>query len=61
MPFTCMYGTVVTAISRQVREQYYNVPWLNVAFDGQEETNLLTRLEAFMHQVNSYQNRRKAG
>jgi len=28
---------------------------LNMAYDGQEETNTLTRLEAFMHQARQYQ------
>jgi hypothetical protein len=33
------------------------VPWLDVAYDGQEETNLHTRLEAFMHQAFQYHHR----
>ncbi|MFQ6094071.1 MAG: acyl-CoA dehydratase activase-related protein, partial [bacterium] len=46
MPFTCMPGMVVAAISKRFREDYDNVPWLNLAYDGQQETLSLTRLEA---------------
>jgi Skp family chaperone for outer membrane proteins len=28
-----------------------------MAYDGQEQTNTLTRLEAFMHQAKEYQKR----
>ncbi|UCE17126.1 MAG: CoA activase [Gemmatimonadota bacterium] len=59
MPFTCMPGMVVIAISKRFREDYDNVPWLNLAYDGQEETQSLTRLEAFMHQVTQFHQRKK--
>jgi len=55
MPFTCMYGNTVTAISKKLKEDFNNFPWLNIAFDGQEDTSLLTHLEAFMHQAQQYQ------
>lgn len=54
MPFSCMPGTVVSAISRKVREDYNNIPWLNLDYDGVEETNTQTRLEAFMFQAEQY-------
>ena len=50
-PFTCLPGTIVTAISKRLRREHSGLPWLNLAFDGQEDTDNLTRLEAFMHQV----------
>lgn len=61
MPFTCMPGTVTTAISKRVREEYDNVPWLNIAYDAQTQDNstIITQLEAFMHQAREYENRRK--
>jgi predicted nucleotide-binding protein (sugar kinase/HSP70/actin superfamily) len=59
MPFSCMPGMVVSAISKRFREDYDNVPWLNLAYDGQEESQSLTRLEAFMHQVKEYHQRKK--
>jgi predicted nucleotide-binding protein (sugar kinase/HSP70/actin superfamily) len=55
MPFTCMPGLVVTAISKKFREDFHNIPWLNMAYDGQEENTSLTRLQAFMHQAREYQ------
>ena len=53
MPFTCMPGTVSSAILKLIQNKY-NVPVINVAYDGQGESNITTRLEAFMHQVNEY-------
>ncbi len=53
MPFTCMPGMVSSAIMTLIQNKY-NVPILNVAYDGQGESNTSTRLEAFMHQVGDY-------
>jgi predicted nucleotide-binding protein (sugar kinase/HSP70/actin superfamily) len=53
MPFTCMPGTVSSAIMTLIQNKY-SVPMLNVAYDGQGESNTTTRLEAFMHQVNDF-------
>jgi len=50
MPFTCMPGTVSSAIMRLI-QQNHDIPVINIAYDGQGVTNILTRLEAFMHQV----------
>lgn len=57
MPFTCMPGTISSAIMKLIQNKY-NVPVINIAYDGQGLTNVLTRLEAFMHQVkeNFYSN-----
>ena len=54
MPFTCMPGTIVGAVMKRYREDHNNIPFLNMAYDGQKETNTLTRLEAFMHQARQY-------
>ncbi|MBD3369761.1 CoA activase [Candidatus Fermentibacteria bacterium] len=51
LPFTCLPGTIVTAISKSLRRDFPDLPWLNLAFDGQEDTDNLVRLEAFMYQV----------
>ncbi len=32
-----------------------NIPFLNLSYDGQEQTNTRTRLEAFMYQVQQVQ------
>jgi predicted CoA-substrate-specific enzyme activase len=54
IPFTCMPGTIVNAISKRFREEQDNIPFLNMAYDGQSQTNTRTRLEAFMYQVTQY-------
>lgn len=59
MPFTCMPGMVATAVSRKVREDFDEIPWLNMTYDGQEGVNDITRLEAFMHQARQYRESRK--
>jgi predicted CoA-substrate-specific enzyme activase len=57
MPFTCMPGTIVSTILKRYREENNNIPILNMAYDGQEQTNTLTRLEAFMYQAKEFKNR----
>lgn len=59
MPFTCMPGTIVSALLKRYREENNNIPILNMAYDGQEQTNTLTRLEAFMHQAKEFQNKKE--
>jgi len=53
LPFTCLPGTIVTAVSKRLRRDLPGLPWLNLAFDGQEDTDNDARLEAFMYQVRS--------
>ncbi|MFP4257626.1 MAG: acyl-CoA dehydratase activase [Desulfovermiculus sp.] len=50
MPFTCMPGGVVDALLPMLREKT-SIPMLSLAYDGQTETNIQNRLEAFAHQV----------
>ena len=59
MPFTCMPGTVVNSLFKRFQEEHANIPFLNLAYDGQEQTHTRTRLEAFMYQVRQYQSRRR--
>jgi predicted nucleotide-binding protein (sugar kinase/HSP70/actin superfamily) len=59
MPFTCMPGTVVNSLIGRFREEHGHIPFLNLAYDGQEQTHSRTRLEAFMYQVRHFQNRRQ--
>jgi predicted nucleotide-binding protein (sugar kinase/HSP70/actin superfamily) len=61
MPFTCMPGTITSAILRRVHKEHDLFPILNVAFDGQEDVTYQTRLEAFAHQVRQYHDARRAG
>ncbi len=51
MPFTCMPGTIAQAVLTRLQKLKGNFPCLHLAFDGQEQTNTQTRLEAFVHQV----------
>lgn len=54
LPFSCMPGTMVSAVSSLVRKDHENIPWLNLTFDGQKQTNLKTRLEAFIFQARQF-------
>jgi predicted CoA-substrate-specific enzyme activase len=60
MPFTCMPGTIATAVLKRVREEHNNIPLLNIAYEGQGDSQTLTRIEAFMYQARSYQRVRKS-
>jgi predicted nucleotide-binding protein (sugar kinase/HSP70/actin superfamily) len=53
MPFTCMPGTISSAIMKLIQNKY-DIPIINVAYDGQGATNITTRLEAFMYQVKEH-------
>jgi predicted nucleotide-binding protein (sugar kinase/HSP70/actin superfamily) len=59
MPFTCMPGTIATAVLKRVREDHNDIPLLNIAYEGQGDSQTITRLEAFMHQARAYQQARK--
>lgn len=61
MPFSCMPGIIVTGIAPRLRQELGGIPWLDLTYDGQEKTNIKTRLEAFMHQVFQQQRRRMTG
>jgi predicted nucleotide-binding protein (sugar kinase/HSP70/actin superfamily) len=54
LPFTCMPGTLVTALSESFRKDHENIPWVNIAYDGQDGAGIETRLQAFMHQVKEF-------
>jgi predicted CoA-substrate-specific enzyme activase len=54
MPFTCMPGTITSAVLKRVREDFDGIPVLNIAYEGQQDTQAMTRLEAFMHQAKAY-------
>jgi predicted CoA-substrate-specific enzyme activase len=59
LPFTCMPGTIISAVSELFRKDNNNIPWVNIAYDGQEDTALETRLQAFMYQVRRYTEEKK--
>jgi predicted CoA-substrate-specific enzyme activase len=57
MPFTCMPETFTTSVTPLFRKDFDNIPWLNIAFDGQEDTSIDTKLQAFMHQATEFAER----
>jgi len=54
LPFTCMPGTLVASVSDSFRKDYNNIPFINIAYDGQDSVSLETRLQAFVFQVKEY-------
>lgn len=61
LPFACMPGIVAAAVASRIRDRIGGVPWLDVSYDAQQQTNLKTRLEVFMHQVYQFDRRRMRG
>ncbi len=54
MPFTCMPGTIVNALLKRCREDLDQIPVITFSYDGQRQSNIDTRLEAFLYQVRQY-------
>jgi predicted CoA-substrate-specific enzyme activase len=54
LPFTCMPGTLVASVSDTFRKDHNNIPYINIAYDGQDSVSLDTRLQAFVFQVKEY-------
>lgn len=59
LPFTCMPGTLICSISDVFRKDHNNIPWVDFAFDGQDDSSAETRMQAFMYQVKEYQQKIK--
>ncbi len=53
----CMLGNVTVSIFKNALRAHQNLPVLHAVYDGQKQTNMLTRIEAFMHQAKTYQER----
>lgn len=54
LPFTCMPGTLIASVSDTYRKDHNNIPFINIAYDGQDTVSLDTRLQAFVFQVKEY-------
>ena len=54
LPFTCMPGTLIAAVSDSFRKDHHNIPFINIAYDGQDSVSLDTRLQAFVFQVKEF-------
>jgi hypothetical protein len=50
-----MPGLITTSLITRIRGDFDNIPWLDVGYDGQEITNIHTRLEAFFYQAAQFQ------
>jgi predicted nucleotide-binding protein (sugar kinase/HSP70/actin superfamily) len=51
MPFNCMPGTIVTALLKKFSDDHDGFPHITMTYDGHEQANAMTRLEAFIHQA----------
>ena len=58
MPFTCMPGTLIASVTGDFRKSHNNIPFENIAYDGQEDSTIETRLQAFVHQAKEYAKRK---
>jgi predicted nucleotide-binding protein (sugar kinase/HSP70/actin superfamily) len=56
----CMLGNITVPIFREALKEYRGLPVLSAVYDGQQQTNMLTRVEAFMHQARLYKERSDA-
>jgi predicted CoA-substrate-specific enzyme activase len=54
LPFTCMPGNIVNAISSRVSEDHEGFPWLNIAYEGDSGENELVSLGAFVESVKAW-------
>jgi predicted nucleotide-binding protein (sugar kinase/HSP70/actin superfamily) len=57
LPFTCLPGTLVSAVSPKFSQDHDGIPWINIAYDGQEEASVDTRLQAFVYRAEEYARR----
>lgn len=53
----CMLGNVMIPIFARALKARESLPVLHAVYDGQQSTNMLTRIEAFMHQAKLYHER----
>jgi hypothetical protein len=49
-----MPGTLVASVSDSLRKDHNNIPFINIAFDGQDSVSVETRLQAFVFQVKEF-------
>ncbi len=54
LPFTCMPGNIINAISSKITRDFNNIPWLNMAYEGASGENDLVRIGAFAESVKSW-------
>ena len=57
----CMLGNATVPLFKNALKPYKGLPMLVAVYDGQKQTNMLTRIEAFMHQAKLYHERYRKG
>ncbi|MBN1648191.1 MAG: hypothetical protein JW874_09175 [Spirochaetales bacterium] len=53
-PFTCLLGQPISALLKRLKEDYPAAAIATFKFDGAADVNIMTRLEAYMHQASQY-------
>ena len=51
IPFNCMPGNCVTALSQSLRRRHDNIPYLNLDYDGFVDSSRDSKIVSFMWQV----------
>jgi predicted nucleotide-binding protein (sugar kinase/HSP70/actin superfamily) len=59
MPFSCMPSTVVAGLMKMLTHDNHGIPAVSIAYDGQADPTLDTRLEAFVLQADAYRRSRE--
>jgi len=54
LPFTCMPGNIINAISAKIIRDYDNFPWLNMAYEGSSGDSDMLKLGAFAESVRAW-------
>ncbi len=54
MPFSCMPSTIVAGLMKMLTKDHHGIPAISIAYDGQADPSLDTRLEAFVLQADAY-------
>jgi predicted CoA-substrate-specific enzyme activase len=57
LPFTCMPGNIINAISTSIVRDHGGFPWLNMAYEGIGGENDLVRIGAFAESVRAWKGR----
>jgi hypothetical protein len=58
--FNCMLGTISSAISTQIREDFDNIPIPTLVYSGTDSSAEQTKLEAFVFQVQQFCKKRQS-
>jgi predicted CoA-substrate-specific enzyme activase len=61
IPFNCMPGNTVTALSQALRRRHGNIPFLNLEYDGFVDSSRDAKIASFMWQVKERFASKKAG